>query len=144
VRNEAKIFVEQQNSMTAALKGIHPVLSSNDVTASLRFYSRLGFQLAFQDDPTEPKYAVVVREGSQLHIQWADMNQWAYPVDRPAYRFCVDDVDDICAEFVASGPIVAENESCGPWRVPANTPWGTREFHLLDPGRNSLQFYCPI
>ena len=30
------------------------------------------------------------------------------------------------------------------WAAPGDTPWGTREFHLRDPGGNSLQFYRPM
>jgi hypothetical protein len=27
--------------------------------------------------------------------------------------------------------------------TPGDTPWGTREFHVLDPDGNGLQFYRP-
>lgn len=40
--------------MPANLQGVHPVLASNDVVASVQFYCRLGFVLLFQDNPTEP------------------------------------------------------------------------------------------
>jgi catechol 2,3-dioxygenase-like lactoylglutathione lyase family enzyme len=112
--------------------------------ASVDFYRRLGFELSFQDDSSEPRYAVVKRDGVQLHIQWADQGQWAHPVDRPAYRFAVSDVDEIYKEFAASGGIREARSNESPWSVPADTPWGTREFHLRDPGQNSLQFYRPL
>jgi hypothetical protein len=79
--------------MTAMLVGVHPVLAESAVTASVQFYARLGFTLVFQDQPTEPKYAVVRRLGVELHIQWADADQWAHPVDRSIYRFLASDVD---------------------------------------------------
>ena len=28
-----------------------------------------------------------------------------------------------------------------PWALPGDTPWGTREFHVRDPGGNGLHFY---
>jgi hypothetical protein len=130
--------------MKANLQGVHPVLASNDVTVSMQFYRRLGFIPAFQDKPTEPKYAVMRRDGVELHIQWAGLDQWAHPIDRPAYRFIVSDVEAIYREFVASGSISAETSQRSPWAAPADTPWGTREFHLRDPGQNSLQFYRPL
>ncbi|HTB66320.1 MAG TPA: VOC family protein [Steroidobacteraceae bacterium] len=130
--------------MKAKLQCVHPVLASNDVTASMRYYHRLGFIPLFQDHPTEPKYAVVQRDGVELHIQWAGLEQWAYPIDRPAYRFMVSDVDTIYAEFKESGLIGAETSQHSPWAAPADTPWATREFHLRDPGQNSLQFYRPL
>lgn len=127
--------------MKVALQGVHPVLAAKDIAASVEFYHRLGFSLSFQDEPTEPRYAVVQRDGVELHLQWADANQWAYPIDRPAYRFLVHDVDAIYGEFVESGGVTQEASQSSPWVAPADTSWGTREFHLRDPGQNSLQFY---
>ena len=127
--------------MTAYLHSVHPVLMAKDVAASLHFYSALGFSLSFVDQPGDPKYAGVVRDGVELHIQWADATQWTYPIDRPAYRFVVSDVDAIYREFADTGIIGSSASQGSPWAAPADTPWGTREFHLRDPGQNSLQFY---
>ncbi len=129
--------------MKSILEGVHPVLASNDVVASVLFYRDLGFTLVFQDNPDAPRYAVVTREGFALHIQWADAGQWAYPVDRLACRFLVNDVDAIYRECSEKGRIDADTGHGSPWAAPADTPWGTREFHLRDPGQNSLQFYRP-
>jgi len=111
------------------------------VDESVRFYKNLGFSVVFQDAPTNPKYVALKRDGVELHIQWADKEQWAYPVDRPAYRFMVTDVDEIYHEFVQRGGIRSETNQGSPWASPKDTPWRTREFHLRDPSRNSLQFY---
>lgn len=130
--------------MKAHLQGVHPVLAASDVTASAQFYCDLGFTLLFKDAPDNPKYAGVARDGVELHIQWADPEQWTYPTDRPAYRFVVSDVDAIYREFVESGRINTGTSQDSPWAAPADTPWGTREFHVRDPGQNSLQFYRPL
>ncbi len=130
--------------MKATLQAVHPVIPAQDVDASVRFYLRLGFTLAFQDPPVEPKYAVIERDGVELHIQWAGMDQWAYPTDRPAFRFIVSDVDALYKEFADSGCINPQTGQGSPWAAPAETPWGTREFHLRDPGQSSLQFYQPL
>lgn len=130
--------------MKAHLQGVHPVLAASDVMASAQFYCDLGFTLLFQDTPEKPKYAGVARDGVELHIQWADPEQWAYPTDRPAYRFIVSDVDAIYREFVESGRINTGTSQGSPWATPADTPWGTREFHVRDPGQNCLQFYRPL
>lgn len=129
--------------MTAHLQAVHPVLMANDVAASVQFYSTLGFAPSFVDHPDHPKYAAVTRDGVELHIQWADSEQWAHPIDRPAYRFVVSDVDAIYREFAERGSINPGTSQGSPWSAPADTPWGTREFHLRDPGQNSLQFYQP-
>lgn len=130
--------------MTTTLLAVHPVLGARDVQISIQFFQDLGFRLIFQDTAEEPRYAVLTRDQVELHLQWADPGQWAHPTDRPAYRFIVNDVDALYREFVASGRVNADTSQGSPWAAPANTPWGTREFHLRDPGQNSLQFYRPL
>jgi uncharacterized glyoxalase superfamily protein PhnB len=130
--------------VNAKLQAVHPVLMSHDVVASVEFYRDLGFSVLFldaPDAPDAPKYASVARDDVELHIQWADAGQWSYPTDRPVYRFVVSDVDAIFREFVEHGKVNAKASQGSPWAAPANTPWGTREFHLRDPGQNGLQFY---
>jgi catechol 2,3-dioxygenase-like lactoylglutathione lyase family enzyme len=124
-------------------QSIHPVLASRDLVASVAFYRDLGFRLSFQDSAENPKYAALARDNIELHLQWADSEQWAYPTDRPALRFRVSDVDAIYQEFLERGKINADTGQGSPWAAPADTPWGTREFHLRDLDQNSLQFYRP-
>ena len=130
--------------MKTVLQSVHPVLASADVMESVNFYGRLGFTLGFQDQPGAPNYAVIRRDGVELHIQRAGLDQWAHGIDRPAYRFIVSDVDAVYKEFLGNGCINAQTGQGSPWAAPADTPWGTREFHLRDPGQNSLQFYSPL
>lgn len=125
----------------ATIQAIHPVLAARDVAASIRFYRLLGFVLSFKDDENVPRYAALHRDGLELHVQWADAGQWVEGLDRPACRFLVDDVDALHAQLVATGAVDANASDGSPWAAPADTPWGTREFHLRDPGGNSLQFY---
>ncbi len=129
--------------MPTEITAVHPVLMARDVVASLQFYDRLGFVTAFRDQPDAPRYAVIRRGLVELHLQWADPSQWAHAGDRPAYRFLVADVDALHAEWLAAGGL-DPNSSGGPWASPARTPWGTREFHVRDPGGNVLQFYRPL
>jgi hypothetical protein len=131
-------------AMRANLQAVQPVLAASNVEESVRFYQCLGFSVVFQDAQTNPKYVAVKRDGVELHIQWADKEQWAYPTDRPAYRFTVSDVDLIYHEFAKSGGMRANKSQDSPWASPKDTPWRTREFHLRDPSRNSLQFYRPL
>lgn len=118
----------------AQLDAVQPVLSVRDVRAAIQFYERLGFREAFRDDPNEPRYAGVRRDGVELHLQWHDASEWQYPVDRPNYRFPLRDPDQLFEEL---RPQLAQGD-----HTPcADTPWGTREFHLRDPDGNGLQFY---
>lgn len=123
-----------------ALRAVHPVLAAHDVDESLEFYRQMGFVVSFHDSPSQSRYAVVERDGVELHLQWADPSQ-CYPADRPVYRFLVHDVDALYREFAASGAVRPDTSQGSPWARPADTPWGTREFHLRDPGGNSVQFY---
>src|SRR5690606_14984030 len=82
-----------RSAVRVDLQAVHPVLASRDVGASVQFFRGLGFRVLFQDSPEMPKYAGVARDNVVLHLQWADPGQWAYPVDRPACRFMVRDVD---------------------------------------------------
>jgi catechol 2,3-dioxygenase-like lactoylglutathione lyase family enzyme len=127
--------------LAARIEAVHPVLMSRDVAVSVRFYAQLGFRVTFQDDPVQPTYAAIRRDDVELHLQWQDAGQWAYPVDRATYRFVVPDVDALYTEFASQPALDEALRSDSPWRRPGDTPWGTREFHLRDPDGNGLQFY---
>lgn len=127
--------------MTAILLAVHPVLPARNITSSVTFFKALGFTLRFQDSATDARYAVVERDGAQLHLQWHDDTQWAFPTDRPAFRILVDDTDALFLEYQQKAAHALASAERTPWASPANTPWGTREFHLLDPADSSLQFY---
>lgn len=129
--------------MTPILQAIHPILPARDLRESIRFYRQLGFTLQFLDSASDPKYAAVSRDAIGIHLQWNDAGQWAFPIDRPAFRFLTSDVDALFDDFRRDGVLAAITGDPGPWNRPADTPWGTREFHLRDPAGNSLQFYQP-
>jgi catechol 2,3-dioxygenase-like lactoylglutathione lyase family enzyme len=120
--------------MNARLESVQPVLMTRDVTASLRFYEKLGFTVAGQDTAQDPKYARVRRDGVELHLQWHHATEWDFPNDRPSYRFVVSDVADIYDEFRARSALTDAT-------AVAETSWGTREFHVRDGDGNLLQFY---
>ena len=124
--------------MSISLEAVHPVLMSSDLTRSVSFFTRLGFTVTFQDSPASPRYVAVARDAVTLHLQWQDRSQWACAHDRPTYRFLVEDPDGLFETFQGAGAIAA---SSSPWAAPGDTPWGTREFHVLDPDGNGLQFY---
>lgn len=132
------------DALKLKLDAVHPVLMSNDLALSVAFYRRLGFDLRFLDDPCSPRYAAIARDGVQLHLQWQNRSHWVPGQDRPTYRFLVEDVDGLFGAFRESGAIGEPDLARSPLAAPGNTPWGTREFHLLDPDGNGLQFYCPL
>lgn len=119
---------------TARLQAVHPVLMVRDVPAAIDFYAQLGFRLVFCDSPAAARYAGIRRDDVELHLQWHDAREWSFPVDRPTYRFVVQDVDALHAELCVRGAVLDI-------KPVSDTPWGTREFHLRDPDGNGLQFY---
>lgn len=127
--------------MNPVLEAVHPVLMSRDIPESIGFFERLGFSVAFRDSESTPRYAGIVRDEVMLHLQWHDAEQWAYPGDRPAYRFLVGDVDALYRELHDRGALPDSAVGGSPWASPGDTPWGTREFHVRDPSGNLLQFY---
>ena len=126
--------------MTAVITMVIPVLMSRDVGLSLQFYGKLGFSLDFKDDMQHPRYAGVSRDGVALHLQWQEAGHWQNALDRPVYRFAVHNLDTLYDEFARDGAATPEDVS--PWAKPADTPWGTREFHVRDQDGNGLQFYA--
>jgi catechol 2,3-dioxygenase-like lactoylglutathione lyase family enzyme len=104
-----------------------------DVAAAIRFYAHLGFEFAFADSDSDPKYAGVRRDDVELHLQWHAPEDFA-DGDRPTYRFLVPEVDALSSEF-------SDREVQFDRTELSDTSWGTREFHLRDPDRNGLQFY---
>lgn len=117
----------------AKLLAVHPVLTSRDLERTRIFYAALGFRQIFCDCLENPRYLGMVRDGVEIHFQWHDPNEWMPGIDRATYRFLVKNVDGMRVEFVNSGINTCTKIE--------DQPWGCREFHLLDPDRNGLQFY---
>jgi catechol 2,3-dioxygenase-like lactoylglutathione lyase family enzyme len=118
----------------ATLDAVHPVLPSRDVARAVAFYvERLGFALLWSDE----RYAVIRRDGVELHIQWHDPSEWIAGVDRPMLRFSVPAVDVLFAEYATAG-VFHELTAL------RDTPWGTREFAFYDPDHNGLTFYRDV
>ncbi len=123
------------------LLAVHPVLMAGDVLQSIKFFGRLGFVAAFLDNAYDPKYAGLRRDNVEIHIQWNELPRSESTLDRPVYRFLVRDIENLYREYSNSAPAALATAEATRWHAPADTPWGTREFHLLDPAGNGLQFY---
>lgn len=113
---------------------IQPVLPARDVTVSLEFYvDKLGFDLAFVDDAQNPKYAGIVRDGIQLHLQCHQEENWKQ-MNACMLRFVIEDIDTLFKEYKPLG-VFHEQTAL---RI---TPWHTQEFAFYDPDMNGLTFY---
>jgi len=72
--------------MRPNLETVQPVLMSRDVSASIDFFEKLGFTLEGQDVADDPKYARMCRENVEIHFQWHDAQEWAYPKRSPVIQ----------------------------------------------------------
>ncbi|MBX9929086.1 MAG: VOC family protein [Gemmatimonadaceae bacterium] len=128
--------------MRPQLLAVHPVLACSDVERTIQFFAALGFACPFRDDDAAPRYAAVRRDAVEFHLQWhADAGR-ATGHDTPVVRILVHDVDTLFAEIELSAAEAIAAAHASPYHRPADTPWGTREFHLHDPDGNGLQFYA--
>ncbi|MCX6381878.1 MAG: VOC family protein [Armatimonadetes bacterium] len=117
----------------ARLAQVMPVLPVLDVQAGVRYYTEnLGFALRFQDTPDFPHYAVLERDSVTLHLQWHDPSEFEAG---QMYRFVVDDVDSLFAEYSDKGVFHDQTAL-------RDTDWGTREFAFFDRDHNGLVFMC--
>tara|TARA_R110002051_G_scaffold91370_1_gene160671 strand:+ start:13682 stop:13981 length:300 start_codon:yes stop_codon:yes gene_type:complete len=82
------------------LHQIHPVLPVWDVVEALDFYvNRLGFRIAFADDAKNPKYAGILRDDVEIHLQWHDIKMWEAVIDRPMLRIVSQNIEALYNEF---------------------------------------------
>ncbi|MDJ0753339.1 MAG: VOC family protein [Ardenticatenaceae bacterium] len=116
------------------LVALHPVLPVRDVSKSVEFYQKLGFESLFQDNPQEPRYAGLQRDGIELHVQWHEPEGFAENVDRINLRIVVENIETLFTEFEPAG-VFHEQTAL------RDTAWGTREFAFYDPDGNGLTFY---
>lgn len=115
--------------MTREINAI--TLVCTDMAASVRFYTDLGFALAY-GGPDE--------RFTSLHIGTNYVNL-QHTGEVPAIGwgrviFHVDSPDDVCATARASG--------YEPETEPADAPWGERYFHIHDPDGHELSFARPL
>lgn len=119
----------------AFLKQAHPVLPVVNVTDAMAYYiSKLGFKLAFKDPGDDPKYAGIVRDGVELHLQWHSAEEWKEGLDALSLRIYVEEVELLFEELKDKG--VYHHHT-----ALRDTTWGTREFAFFDPNKNGLTFY---
>ena len=120
------------------LHQIHPVLPVQNVLAALFFYTqKLGFEIAFADDPKDPKYAGIKRDHVEIHLQCRDDKDWDFNVGRPMLRIVTQYVDSLYEEL-------KDKEVFHPETAVVNTDWQTREFAFYDLYKNGLTFYQNI
>jgi catechol 2,3-dioxygenase-like lactoylglutathione lyase family enzyme len=125
-----------------------PALPVRDAARAVEFYrDRLGFDVVHHDGG----FAVVRRDGAELHLWQASDDSWRERADgdspvrsgaesfiagTASCRIAADDVDGLYEELAPSGvlhPVSAEGVT--------DTDFGTREFATLDLDGNLITFF---
>ena len=105
-----------------------PVLASLSIDETLNFYSQ---RLGFEPLQHEADYAIVQREGAELHF-------WLCPERRIAeHTSCyirVESTQALYEEFLGKGLNV---------QPPTEREWGMKELYVIDPHGNLLKFGQP-
>jgi catechol 2,3-dioxygenase-like lactoylglutathione lyase family enzyme len=124
--------------MRGYLHQIHPVLPVKDVVEALDFYvNRLGFKIAFADDAKNPKYAGILRDGIEIHLQWHSSKEWEIEIDRPMLRIVTQNIESLYDEL-------SEKDVFHSHTLLRETAWSTKEFAFYDPFQTGLTFYRDV
>lgn len=106
-----------------------PILASRDVDETVAFYGRLGFEVLARYDGFGPTYLLLRRDEVELHFVHT-------PEVAPdeSSGGCYLRLDDAQAVYDEWAPLqLAEI------RPPRDTPWGMREFFVVDPSGNLIR-----
>ncbi len=109
------------------IESVSPILSVNDLAASLDFYCQvLGFDLAWSwGEPAD--IAAVCRDGVEITLT---QHAGAKPAGAAHIYLGVSGIDDYHARLVAAGVTMI---------VPiGDRPYGMRDFRIADPSGNEL------
>jgi catechol 2,3-dioxygenase-like lactoylglutathione lyase family enzyme len=106
-----------------------PILASRDISESTAFYERLGFRVVGLYEQFGPPYLMVGRDDVELHfVHSPDVD----PAESHGGCYLrLDDAQGVYDEWEPLG--LAEIHP------PRDTPWGMREFFVVDPSGNLLR-----
>ncbi len=110
-----------------------PVLEVRDLDAALERFSRLGFAVHAYDGLE--RYGFVERDGVAMHL--TERPDHEPTRDGAQVYLYVSDADALHAEWRAAGVAFRLTE-------PADTPYGLREFHLVDVDGTLLRAGSPL
>lgn len=105
-----------------------PVLPVRDLSASLDFYRRLGFDTREWD---EGGYGFATLDGIEIHMEVVP----DYSGSKPAAILFVDDADQLAQAWISQGVDV---------RPPQDKEWGLHEGELIDLDGNIIRFGSPL
>tara|TARA_R110002012_G_scaffold64308_2_gene169043 strand:+ start:12522 stop:12899 length:378 start_codon:yes stop_codon:yes gene_type:complete len=122
----------------AHLHQIHPVLPVQNILAALFFYvNKLGFEIAFADDPKVPTYAGLRRGDVEIHLQVHNEDFFKSGHVASQLRIVTQNIESLYIEFEAKQVFQGQIQI-------NQTDWGTKEFAIYDLDKNGLTFYSNL
>lgn len=113
-----------------------PLLMIRDIGEAIAFHTEiLDFVLAFVSPADNPFYAVLKRNGEELHLNLRPTG--SAPGTSSVIVLC-DDVDALFRSFVARGLLVPTRTNSPVHLAPLDQSWGTREIYIDDPSGNTM------
>ena len=111
-----------------------PILAARDIGETVAFYERLGFEVLRLYDSFGPPYLLLRRDDVELHF-----------VHSPE----VDPAESSGGCYLRLADAQAVYDDWEPLAVPGmhpplDTPWGMREFFVVDPSGNLLRIGTPL
>ena len=118
--------IQSPRESQAIFTGAVPVLPTTNLSQATSFYGQLGFQVLHQ----EAEYAIVTRDGVELHL-------WLCPdrtlAENSSCRIQVTGLEALYQEYQTKGLLA-------PDAVVRAKPWGTKELVVFDPDRVLITF----
>jgi uncharacterized protein (TIGR02246 family) len=111
-----------------------PILPAADLRATRAFFERLGFTAGYWSPVEERGYAIVARGSLELHFFSHDQLEPSGNYAGCYWR--VTDADALYSEYTALGLPTSGAPSLS---AIEDTPWGMREFALIDPSSNLIR-----
>lgn len=106
-----------------------PILASRDIGETVAFYERLGFAVRGLYEDFGPAYLIVRRDDVELHFVHSPE---ADPHESHGGCYLrLADAQAVYDEWAAQG--------VPDLHAPKDTPWGMREFFIVDPSGNLLR-----
>ncbi|WP_334187305.1 bleomycin resistance protein [Noviherbaspirillum sp.] len=110
--------------MTADIQSTVPVLPSLDLQQTVDFYTN---KLGFREAGRYPDYAILVRDGCEIHFWPCDDRRIA----ENSSCYIRGNTQRLYEDFTSRGLDIKE---------PAVRPWGMKELYVIDPHGNLLKF----
>src|SRR5713101_7326 len=102
---------------------VAPRFAVHDMEQALAFYGQLGFQTTYHDET----FAIVERDGVDLHLNYS-------PDPPKGHSVCwiaVTNIDALYQHYLSTNAVQSLLEA---------KPWGLKEFFIRDPFRNLILF----